>query len=349
MKKAIFTTLLSSAFLTAWVDAQVMETPATLALTEGGNPQGYVQNANDQGVTFSTTPGGRGQLVPYSRIRGEGIDKLIRFDERAEQLEEPRALFAAGDYDAAAAAFGKVAKDYAIILGAPRNFATEALFYQLESIRRSGKFGQLPPLVNSAAAKSIEKNLGEEHRRLHEFQKMLSLMAEEKTDELAEAISAYEEPVVGDAKLLGTPNFKKLPSSELHLLSFLRGKVYEARDEKGKALDDYYAACTLAYGNDDTITKLAMGAAMVIQKEDPLLASENQTAVAEMQSIAFLFSKRFGRDSMPPEFEKFAVPPPVVRPSAEQQEALSESEPTAEEGAAEEAAEEEKESDKGEE
>ena len=55
---------------------QVRETPVTIALTQGGNPQGYVQNSNDQGVLFATAPGGQGQMVTYDKMRGEGIEKL---------------------------------------------------------------------------------------------------------------------------------------------------------------------------------------------------------------------------------------------------------------------------------
>lgn len=35
-------------FSAGLVSAQVRETPATLALVEGGNPQGYVQGTNDE-------------------------------------------------------------------------------------------------------------------------------------------------------------------------------------------------------------------------------------------------------------------------------------------------------------
>ncbi len=117
---------LGALFSTGLVSAQVRETPVTLALVEGGNPQGYAQGTTDQGVLFATSPGGQAQLVPYTRIRGEGLQKLIRFEERAELLGTPRALFSAGQYNEAAAAYGKVARDYAIILSGPQNFATEA-------------------------------------------------------------------------------------------------------------------------------------------------------------------------------------------------------------------------------
>ena len=78
--KTITLTLFSGlALLPAALIGQVRETPVTLGLVEGGNPQGYIQNSNNQGILFATTQGGQGQLVPFERIRGEGLDKLIRY------------------------------------------------------------------------------------------------------------------------------------------------------------------------------------------------------------------------------------------------------------------------------
>lgn len=326
MKTKILFTLAAGAFLVAGAQAQVRETPVVIALSEGGNPQGYIQNSNDQGVLFATAPGGQGQMIAYSKIRGEGLDKLIRFEERVEALGTPRALFSAGAYNEAAAAFGKVARDYAIILSVPQNFASEALFYQAESLKRAGNYPALATLVKAPVAKTIETKLGERYQRNYEFHKLWALLGENDTEGLATALEAYQEPYTGDSKLLASPAFKHLPATELAELSYLRGKVSEARGEKLAALDDYYRAFTLAYGNDVLLSKLAMGAAMVLQKDDPLLASEDDRATAQMQSIAYMFSKRFGEDTMPGEFQKYAVRPPMARLTAQAQEEPAEGE-----------------------
>jgi len=293
--------------------AQVRETPVTIGLIEGGNPQGYVQNSNEQGILFATAQGGAGQLVPYAKIRGEGLAKLIRFDDRIEVMGTPRALFAAGKFAEAAQAFGKVARDYAIVLSVPDNFAAESLFYQIESLRRAGQYAAMAPLVNAPVAKSITAKLSDSYKRIHEFQKLWALMGDNKMDDLKAALALYEEPVTGSSKLLSVPNFKKAPTSELSQLSFLRAKVYDAAGEKDKSLEDYYRTFTLAYGNDLTLAKLAMGAAMVMQKEDPLLAKGDPKALAQMQSIAYLFSLRFGADIMPEGFKEYAVRPPMPK------------------------------------
>jgi len=306
---------------TAALHAQVRETPAVLGLVEGGNPQGYIQNSNEQGVFFSTAPGGQGQLVPYNRIRGEGLDKLIRFDDRNEMLGAPRALFTAGQYIEAAEAFGKVARDFQFILSVPQNFATEALFYQIESLKRAGQYAAMAPIVNSPVAATIPTKLVEAYKRPFEFHKLWALFGQNDIAGLKTALEAYQEPVTGDLKLLPAPNFKTLPPVELAQLSFLRAKVYEAAGEKSKALDDYYRTFTLAYGNDVLLAKLAMGAAMVIQRQDPALAKESRSALTQMQSIAYLFSKRFGKDTMPAEFQAYAVMPVLPKPKAEEPEA----------------------------
>lgn len=296
-------------FATGLINAQVRETPVTLALVEGGNPQGYVQGTNDQGVLFATSPGGQAQLVPYERIRGEGLQKLIRFEERAELLGTPRALFSAGQYNEAAEAYGKVARDYAIILSGPQNFASEALFYQIESLKRAGQYAALAPLVNSPAAGTILTKLTEAYKRPFEFQKLWAFLGQNDFAGLKAALEPYQEPQTGDAKLLKSPNFVKLPPNEISQIAFLRAKVYESEGAKDKALEDYYRSFTLAYGNDILLSKLSMGGAMLIQKDDPRIAEKNQNALNQMQSIAYFFGRRFGKESMPAQFQAFAVKP----------------------------------------
>lgn len=321
MKLPSLSFLIALAILPAGLEAQqVRETPATLGLVEGGNPQGYIQGSNDQGVIFSTAPGGTGQLVAYNRIRGEGLEKLIRLEERTEVLGPPRGLYSAGNYAEAAEAFGKVARDYAIVINAPQNFASEALFYQLESLKRAGLYQAMAPIVKFPVANTINTKLADAYKRPFEFHKLWALFGENDLAGLKTALEVYQEPQTGSGKLLKAPNFKKLPPEELAQLAFLRGKVYDAEGNKENALEDYYRCFTLAYGNDVLLSKLAMGAAMLIQREDPRMAKESPQAIAQMQSIAYFFSRRFGKDSMPPAFQQYAVKPELPKPAAAESE-----------------------------
>jgi len=323
--------------------AQVSETPATIRMATGANPRGYVTGANDQGVLFTTSSGGRGELIPYASIRGEGLDKLVHLDARPEALANPRALFDSGDYPQAAEAFRAVARNFAIILGLPRNFASEALFFQAESLLRAGNYSQLAQVLDSPAAATIESKLGDYYKKSHEYQKLWAFLGKNDIEGLRAALVAYQKPVIGEAKLLPAPNFNDLPASEIAQLAYLRGKVYEADGEIDNAKDDYYRAFTLAYGNKELMAKLAMGAVMVKLNEDPLLKAEDKAAMAEMQSVAYLFSKRFGSDGMPENIKKFAVRPKVARPVvAEDTEIPVEDAPAPEEAPAEEADEEKK-------
>lgn len=340
MKQTSFYLVLVTSFLSVGAQAQVRETPATLGLAAGGNPQGYIQNSNDQGILFATTSGGQGNLVTYDQIRGEGLDKLIRFQDRVEALSEARALFSAERYTEAAAAFGNVARQYAIILNAPQNFASEALFYQAESLRRSGRYGLLAQVVNAPAAKTVETKLSERYQKDFQYLKLWALLGEEKFDELKSALAQYEQPVTGDAKLLATPNFIDEPASHLAELAFLRAKVFDQAGEKAKALDDYYRAFTLAYGNDPLLSKLAMGQSMLQLSQDPALENPDSQVASEMQSLAYLFSIRFGQDSIPAQFQQYAQRPAMAIPTPVTSSSTGEA-PAAEEAPAEEKAPEE--------
>lgn len=319
MKRYFFTLIAVGCASVISLSAQVRETGAVIALVEGGNPQGYVTGANDQGVFFATSPGGQGNLIPYSKIKGEGLDKLIRLEDRVEALGAARALFAEAKYNEAATAFGQVARNYAIILAAPQNFAAEAVFYQMESLRRAGNYAGLAQLVNAPVAKVVESRLGERYQRTHKFQKIWALYGAKDMGALKTALEEFQKPVLGDEKLLPAPNFTELPPAELAQIAFLRGKVYESEGESQKALEDYYRSFTFASGNKKLLAKLAMGAAMKIQKDN--LKEGDKKGESEMQSIAYLYAQRFGKDTMPADYQKYAERPPMAKMTAPEPEA----------------------------
>lgn len=322
-------------------DGPVREVQAVLAMSDGTRKQGFIQNSNDQALLFATASGGQGAPVPYTQIAGDGLNKAIFIEERAEALSNARNQFSAGNYPEAAAMFGQVARNYAILLNAPQNFASEAFFYHMESLRRAGQYGSLLQLAESKAGKTVEAKLGEAYQHPYQMIKLWGMLGAKKMEDLKAALEAYQEPVVGEAKLLPAPKFKEMQPAEAAQLSYLRAKVYEAEGDKKNALDDYYRAFTLGHGYDPLLSKLAMGAAMTIQAEDPGLAKESDRAVAEMQSLAFTFSKRFGTDIMPedirkyaqrPPLPKFTAPPEEEKPAAENSE---EAKPGTEKGEAE--------------
>lgn len=293
------------------LQAQVVETPVTIGLVQGGNPQGYIKGSNAQGILFSTAPGGQGQPITYDKIRGEGLEKAIRFEERVEVLGEPRALFSAEEYEEAARAFGNVARNYEIIINVPDNFALEAFFYGAESLRRAGNYSALASAMDLPQAPLIEKLLGERYQRSYEFLKLWALFGAEKFDELETALGIFQEAVVGEAKLLSSPSYKNLPSSELAQIAYLRARVMESKGNKTVALDDYYRAFTLAYGNDNRLAKSAMLSALNLHAEDPSFEKEGSPVQSQVQALAYLFSKRFDASELPANIQPFAQRPAV--------------------------------------
>lgn len=295
----------------SFLEAQVVETPVTIGLVQGGNPQGYIKGSNATGVLFSTTPGGQGQPITYDKIRGEGLAKAIRFEERVEVLGQPRALFSEEKYEEAAQAFGNVARNYEIIINIPENFALEAFFYGAESLRRAGNFSALAGALDLPQASLIEKLLGERYQRNFEFLKLWALFGAEKYDELETALGVYQEPAVGEAKLLASANFKTLPGTEVAQLSYLRAHVMESKGNKTVALDDYYRAFTLAYGNDTRLAKSAMISALNIHAEEPAFQKEGSPVQSQVQALAYLYSKRFDAADLPANIQPFAQRPAI--------------------------------------
>ncbi|MDF1816100.1 MAG: hypothetical protein P1V20_28120 [Verrucomicrobiales bacterium] len=296
------------------LQAQVQSTPATIYLQQGGNPQGFIQGSRPGGILFSPTEGVRGKEYSLSQISGTGIEKGVRLEARSEVLAEPRADFANDDYIEAAKGFAKVVGDYQqLILNIPQNFASEAMFYQIESLRRAGNFKILQSLLDSPAGKSMDSMLSDRYKNQIRFQKLWAVYGSGDMAALEKALEAYQEPVVGKASLLPAPNFRKMPQRELVQIAFMRGKLYESKGEKEKALQDYMRAFTMTFAYEPFLSKQAMGAALVIQSADPALKSENEKVkkapLREIQSVAYFFSKRFPETSMPPQFQEYAKMP----------------------------------------
>ncbi len=297
------------------LQAQVRETPATIGKTAGGNPQGFIQGSKPGAILFSVTAGVPGTEVSLAEIKGTGLDKLIRLEDRSEVLADARAAFAANDYMEAAKKFGEVVSAYQIILHIPQNFASEAMFYQIESLRRAGSFGSMKALLDSPTGKSMDSMLGDQYKNFIKLQKIWSIYGGGNMAEVESAIAPYQEPVVGQGSLLPAPNFVKMPQSELVQFAFLRAKVYESKGEKDKALQDYFRVFSFTFANEPFLSKQAMGASMVLQSQNPLLKSENEklrkAPLRQMQSVAYFFSKRFPETPIPAQFQEFAVMPEV--------------------------------------
>ena len=297
------------------VAAQVTETPAIIGTKPNANPQGYVQGSKPGAILFSTNSGVRGTEVPLTNIRGDGLEKAIRLEERSELLANARAAFSGGNYEEAAMEFGKVADAYRIVIHIPQNFATEARFYQIECLARVGRFNAIGPLLETPAGQTIDTMLSDRYKDFTRLHKLWAIYGKQDWAALEKALAVYQEPVLDKAKLLPAPNFKTMPQSELIQIAFMRGKLFESKGEKEKALDDFLRVSSLTFANDSYLSKQALGGAMVIMSQNPVLKSENEKKkegpLKAIQSIAYFFSKRFPETPIPPQFQEFAVRPKI--------------------------------------
>lgn len=312
--------------------AQVSVTPATVALKEGGNPQGFIRGSEPGKILFSTSEAGQPRTLFLNQIRDAGSIKLIRLTDRAEVLAPARGAFAGRNYLEAAKLFGEVADQYRLVLNIPGNFASEAKFYQIESLRQLGRFDLLAQMLDSPAGQTLDTMLDERYRAMLKMHRLWAIYGAGDMAKLESELAAYQQPVMGKKELLPAPGFVKMPQSELVQIAYLRAKIYESKGDDERALEDYCRAFSLTYAYEPFLAKLAMGAAMQIQAKNPALAGDNppKKALHQMQSVAFFFNKRFPESTMPSQFEKFAVRPdvPVMISAPPEEEAPAEEKPT---------------------
>lgn len=341
--KFTITTLLLLLGASISLQAQVQSTPATIYLNQGGNPRGFIQGSKPGAILFSPTQGVRGQEYSLTQLKGTGLEKGVRLEARGEELADARAAFATGNYLEAAKGFAKVVADYEkLIIHIPQNFASEAMFYQIESLRRLGNYKILQSLLDSPAGKSMDKMLSDRYENQIKFQKLWAIYGSGDMAAVEKALESYQEPVTGKAALLPAPNFRKMPQSQLSQVAFMRGKVYESKGEKDKALQDYTRAFSTNFAYDPIVSQQAMGASMLLMSANPELQSSNEKAkkeaVRQIQSVAYFFKHRFPDVSMPAQIQEYAEMPEydiILKPKAEEAPAEAEK-PAAADGKAEE-------------
>ncbi len=276
----------------------------TILKTDGQRETGFVQDSNDKAILFSYTPQTRGQAMNRSTI------KSIFFQEETALMGRGRQAFAAGAYEAAAKLFGEIATNYEGISALPDNFASEARFFQMESLRRLGKYGELGALLETKAGKTIATTQDKFFAEQIRVMEMWAAYSAGKWDAVKSGLKFYEVPQVGDAKMLPAPVFKKMPKPTVIQLAFIRGKMYEQEKKPELALEDYYRAFTITYGNEPALAKEAMLAALAIEAADPRV-KELQSKQWQLEGLAYYFKNAVGRGEIPAEYKQYAVLPDI--------------------------------------
>lgn len=288
------------------------EVRARIGMKDGKSPFGFIQNSRPDAIQFSSAEGGAGQrVVLFSALKGEGLDLAIQIEGSAEALAPGRSAFAKGRFQEAADEFGKVAAGYKNLVYIPNNFATEAAWYQIESLRRAGKFGEMAAVFGTNAAKTIPTTLGETYQKQFGYNQIWAIYGAGDMAALKPALEPFIAPSTGTAELLPTKNYRDdIPENELGQIAFLRGKVAEADGEKAKAIQEYYRVFTLNFGSDRVLSKQAMLAALAIHKELGGLEDEkNKLPLQQIQGLAFQYKNTYGIAELPSEFALYAVRP----------------------------------------
>ncbi|NNE93101.1 MAG: hypothetical protein HKN23_15770 [Verrucomicrobiales bacterium] len=296
----------------AFTNAQKLpgEVAAQVGLKQGGRPQGYIQGSNKDAILWSLTEGVRGNALSFAAIRGEGLDLDIAIDGANDALAPGRSLFARGQYEEAAAEFEKVVRAYPTVAFIPRNFASEAAYYQIECLRRAGKFDAMAAAFDNTPAKNIPTHLDESFQKQFSLNRIWALYGQGKLEEVKTAIAPFSIPATGNGKLLPTENFQEMPAEEMIQIAFLRAKIADAAGEKNKALQDYYRVFTVTFGNDVVLSKDAMQSAIAIHLADPNVKNEKDpTALHLVQSLAFQLQANYGTEALPSEYQQYAVKP----------------------------------------
>ncbi len=290
----VATTVLITA---ASVSAQNV-TPIQVALVKGGNPQGYLSGANEQGILMARTASGKPDLIPFSNIRGEGVDKLINFVERGKALNVGNTHFGSENYDAAAAAFQGVVQKYSYLVDVPSNFASEAMFFLMESLKRNGDYEQLFKLYNTPLGQSVGKVLGARYQEPFKSQGRFAMLGGKQFDALEAELKTLEQPLTNENKLLGYPTFPaKLGPRTLSELSFLRAHVALNKKEDRQGLEDLYRSLSYNFSNQSTMARQAMEKITQLHLSDPGFKADGIKG-RSLQALVFQKGTRYGEDSL---------------------------------------------------
>lgn len=277
---------------------------------------GIIINANNEVISFALQEGAPAQNVPYTELT------VINFPDGAQITQAARKAYLSADLENAATAMGQIADSYPQAAYVPNNFATEARFYQMDSLRRLGQYSELGKLFGTTTGKALEAALSDVFDRQVALLKLWAFYGANNLDQLGKELEAFQKPVVGDEKMLPDKLFLDgTPESDLVQLSFLRAKVHEAAGRKPQALQDYYRAFTLTQANQPTIAKQAMVGAMTIHAADPEIDAK-ESKQWPLQSVAYIYKNAFNRGEIDAALTDYAVMPdlPVTQPAAQQAE-----------------------------
>ncbi|MCB1062811.1 MAG: hypothetical protein KDN20_07815 [Verrucomicrobiae bacterium] len=295
--------------------AQVKELSAMILMKDNSRQRGFVQNSNEKGLLFSLVEG-----APGSGKAWDTEVVAVAFDDADEIMREARAAYNQGAFDTAATEFGKIADAYVIAAYVPNSFVAEARYYQMESLRRLGRWAEISPLMTTPAALAIPTRLPEFYQPQHKLNALWGQLGAGQLEGVKAEVEARTVPQTGSSKLLPSPAFQKMPLRELVQITFMRAKLNEADNLPDLALADYYRTFSLTFANDGVLALQAMQGALAIQAKNPALQDEEArkgtVALRQIESLAYLYKNAFAKGQVDAALAPFAVKPELPKPPA---------------------------------
>ncbi len=305
-----------------------------LLKADGTRPIGYIHNSNDKGIQFSLTQQDPNPVgLPHSDVKG------VSFEEEGDIIGPAHYAYSRQQYEAAEQLYEKVADDYNFLWGIKReqlgNFASTARYFQIDCLRRLGRYGEIGDALNTDTGKSLEDTIAELHLPNLKLLRLWERVAAEDWDTVESKLNEYETPLAGkQAELFKVTSFRTdLAPSVVAQLSYMRAKLFEARNRKDDALLEYYSAMTLNYGSDAMLTRDAMNAALAIQSGSESL-KDSYAEQKDIHSLATVYKNVYNKGEIETLYMEYLKEPAIPEAIKKQMEAAEqEAEQTAEQEA----------------
>jgi len=284
----------------------------TLLLEDGKRRIGYIANSNERALLFQATPeGGQRTAIPYTQLRG------VAFTDEGDIMGPARYAYSRSNYEEAAKLFAEVADEYSFIWGIGRdllgNFACEARFFHIDCLRRLGRYSEIGDAMETKTGQALEDGIPEVLLPKLKIFRLWKHYADENWEALKSGLQTYEETLSGKkAELLRVPPFNDSDPAILVQLHFMRGKLFEAEEQKQDALNELYRAALLDYGSDHQVSEQSLQSALEIQTSDPGVA-ESQAKQMEIYAVATVFRDAYNQGDLPLRFQDYAKEPEALK------------------------------------
>lgn len=315
MKLKAFSLILLLAGLTGSQPLWSQAKPAAVTILQldaaGQNPIrriGFIRDTNDKGILFANS-----QADPAGIPLAHAQVKAVSFTDEGEIMSPARYAYSRQAFTEAEAAFKKIAEEYEYLWGITReqfgNFASESRFFQIDCLRRLGRYSEIAPALQTKTGLSMERSINAVYLPTLKLFNLWKLLAAQDWKGLQEGLKEYEAPAdPKKAEYLSGISLKPAAPGVLVQLHYLRGKLYESQANKEEALREYYRCMTLSYGGDKLLTQDAMKAALAIHAADPAL-EHSYPLQTEINALAVLYKDIYNNGKIESAYSKWIQAP----------------------------------------